>query len=90
MATAENVQTLSATAGEPLPIYRCVYLQADGKMDLVDVDDLRADGVSAEAVAADGDTFAHAPLGQPCVMKIAAEAPMPAPRPRPTAPTMGS
>ncbi len=74
MARAENVQTLSATAGEALPIYRCVYLQADGKYDLVDTDDLRADGVTAEEVVADLDTFALAPCSQPAIMKIEAEA----------------
>lgn len=74
MARAENVQTISATAGEALPIYRCVALQADGKYDLVGTDDRRADGVTAEAVAADGDTFALAPCSQPAIMKCEAEA----------------
>lgn len=74
MATADNVQTISAQAGEALPIYRFVYLQADGKYDLVDTDDLRADGVTAEEVAADLDIFALAPCSQPAVMKVEAEA----------------
>jgi len=74
MATAENVQTLSGTAGEALPIYRFIHLMADGKFDLVDTDDLRADGVTAEEVAADGDTFAYAPCAQPAVMKVEASA----------------
>ncbi len=78
MATAENVQTLSATAGEAIPIYRFVSLQSDGKFDIGGAggtDDFLADGVSAEAAAADGDLFAMAPCGQPAVMKVeAAEA----------------
>lgn len=76
MATAENVQTLSATAGEAIPIYRFISLQSDGKYDLgVGTDDFLADGVSAEAAAADGDLFAMAPCGQPAIMKVeAAEA----------------
>ncbi len=76
MATAENVQTLTATAGEAIPIYRFVSLQSDGKYDLgVGTDDFLAEGVSAEAAAADGDLFAMAPCGQPAIMKVeAAEA----------------
>lgn len=62
MARAENVQTLSATAGAVVRIYRFVQLQADGKFDEVGTAEARADGVSAEAVAADGDTFAMAQL----------------------------
>jgi hypothetical protein len=72
MARAENVQTISATAGEALPIYRFVTLQSDGKFDLTDTTDLRADGVTCEEVAADGDTFAMAPCSQPAVMKVTA------------------
>jgi hypothetical protein len=76
MATAENLQTLSATAGEAIAIYRFVSLQSDGKYDVgVGTDDFLAEGVSAEAAAADGDLFAMAPCGQPAIMKIeAAEA----------------
>ncbi len=78
MATAENVQTLSATAGEAIAIYRFVSLQADGKYDIGGAggtDDFLAEGVSAEAAAADGDLFAMAPCGQPAIMKVeAAEA----------------
>ncbi len=71
MATAENLQTLSATAGEAIAIYRFVSLQSDGKYDVgVGTDDFLADGVSAEAAAADGDLFAMAPCGQPAIMKI--------------------
>jgi len=72
MARAENVQTLTGIAGEALPIYRFVHLQADGKLDLVDTDDLRADGITAEAAAADGDVIAYAPCGQPAIMKVEA------------------
>ena len=72
MARAENVQTISAIAGEALAIYRFVHLMADGKFDYVDTDDLRADGVTAEAAAADLDVFALVPCGQPCVMKVEA------------------
>ena len=74
MATAENVDTLSGQAGEALPIYRFIYLRPDSKFDLVDTDDLRADGVTAEVAAADGDTFAYVPCGQPAVMKVEASA----------------
>jgi hypothetical protein len=76
MASAENVQTLSATAGEAIAIYRFISLQSDGKYDVgVGTDDFLADGVSAEAAAADGDLFAMAPCGQPAIMKLeAAEA----------------
>ena len=72
MARAENVQTISATAGEALAIYRFVHLMSDGKFDYVDTTDLRADGVTAEAAATDGDTFALAPCPQPAVMKVEA------------------
>jgi len=74
MSTAENLQTISMTAGEALPIYRFVFLQADGKCDLVDTDDLRADGVTCEAAAADGDLFAMAPVSQPATVKVEASA----------------
>ena len=74
MARAENVQTISAQAGEALPIFRFVHLMADGKFDLVDTDDLRADAVTAEAAAADGDTIAVAPTSQPAIMLVEASA----------------
>ena len=74
MATAENVQTISATAGEALPIYRFVQLQADSKYDLVGTAEQRADGVTAEEVVADGDRFALAPTPQPAIMKVEAGA----------------
>jgi len=72
MARAENVQTISATAGEALAIYRFVHLMADGKFDYVDTTDNRADAVTAEAAAADGDTIAVAPCGQPAIMLVEA------------------
>lgn len=59
MATAELVQTLSATAGSVVSLYRFVALAADGKYDHAGAD-ARADGVAAEAAAADADTFAMA------------------------------
>lgn len=72
MARAENVQTLTGIAGEALAIYRFIHLQSDGKFDYVDTDDLRADGVTAEKAAADGDVFAFAPIGQPAIMLVEA------------------
>ena len=74
MVRAENVQTLSGIAGEPLPIYRFVSLQADGKFDLVGVADTRADMVTAEAAAADGDVIAFQPCSSPTIMKVEAGA----------------
>ena len=74
MARAENVQTISGVAGEALAIYRFVHLMADGKFDYVDTDDLRADGVTAEAASADLDVIAIAPTSQPAVMKVEASA----------------
>lgn len=74
MARAENVQTLSGIAGEVLPIYRFVQLQADGKFDLVGVADTRADMVTAEAAAADGDLLALQPCASPTIMKVEAGA----------------
>lgn len=72
MATAENVQTITAQAGEALAIYRFVHLMSDGKYDYVDTDDLRADGVTAEAASADLAIFAMAPCNQPAIMKVEA------------------
>lgn len=72
MATAENLQTLSATAGAQVRIYRFVQLQTDGKYDEVGSAEARADGVAAEAAAADGDLFAMAPCSQPAIAKVEA------------------
>lgn len=74
MARAENVQTISGTAGEALPIYRFVQLQSDGKFDLggASGDDERMDAVTAQAAAADGDTVALQPLSSPTIMKVEA------------------
>jgi hypothetical protein len=62
MATAEGIKTLTAQAGGAVPIYRFVQLQSDGKYDVTGSADIRADGVSAEAAAADLDIFAMAEL----------------------------
>lgn len=62
MATAEGIHTLTVQAGAAVPIYRFIQLQSDGKYDLVGGADARADGVSAEAAAADLDIFAMAEL----------------------------
>ena len=62
MATAEGIKTLTAQAGAAVPIYRFVQLQSDGKYDVTGSADIRADGVSAEAAAADLDIFAMAEL----------------------------
>lgn len=59
MATAEKVETVSSTAGAAVSIYRFVQLQSDSKYDQCGAN-ARADGVSAEAAAADGDLFAMA------------------------------
>lgn len=72
MARAENVQTVSGIAGELLPIYRFVTLQTDGKFDLTDSTDGRADAVTAEAAAADGSLVAIVPCSQPAIMKVEA------------------
>lgn len=60
MATYQGVKTLTATAGAVVRIYRFVQLQADGKYDEVGTAQARADGVAAQAAAADGDAFAMA------------------------------
>lgn len=62
MARAENLKSLSGTAGAVVRIYRFVQLQADGKFDECGTADDRADGLAVEAAAADGDTFAFAEL----------------------------
>lgn len=72
MATAENLDTLSAIAGAAVRIYRFVQLQTDGKYDEVGSAEARADGLAVEAAAADGDLFAMAPCGQPAVGKVEA------------------
>lgn len=72
MARAENVQTLTGIAGEALAIYRFIHLMADGKFDYVDTDDLRADGITAEAASADLKVFAFAPISQPAIMLVEA------------------
>jgi hypothetical protein len=74
MSTAENIQTLTGTAGSAVPIYRFVKLAADGKFDLQATADARVDGVSAEAASADTKLFAVAPVSQPGVMKVEASA----------------
>jgi len=61
MATASNVNTITATAGSAVSVYRFVSLAADGKYDHTGAN-VRADGVSAEAAAADTDIFAMAQL----------------------------
>jgi hypothetical protein len=71
MARAENVQTLSVTAGAAVAIYRFLQLQTDGKFDQVGVAQARADGVSAEAtIDGDGDTIAMAQMQG--IMKVEA------------------
>lgn len=75
MARAENLQTLTGTAGSAVSIYRFIALAADGKYDHVGTADTgRPDSVSCEAAAADGDTFAHAPVSQPAIAKVEAGA----------------
>lgn len=73
MATAELVETVTAQAGAAVSIYRFVQLQSDGKFDQVGTAQARADGVSAEAAAADEDHFAMAVM-KPCIMKVEAGA----------------
>lgn len=58
MATYQNVETVTVTAGAAVRIYRFVQLQADGKYDEVGSAQARADGIAAGAAAADGDAFA--------------------------------
>lgn len=70
MSTALNVETFSGQGGAVVRIYRFVQLQSDGKFDEVGVAQARADGVAAEACAADGDTFAIASLKPGSVMKV--------------------
>lgn len=70
MARAENIETFSATAGAVVRIYRFVQLQSDGKFDEVGAAQGRADGVSAEAAAADGDIFAVCGLKPGSIMKV--------------------
>lgn len=60
MATADSIKTITVTAGAAVPIYRFVQLQSDGKFDPVGTAQARADGISAQAAAADLDVFAMA------------------------------
>ena len=62
MANYSNIETLTVTAGAAVRLYRFVQLQADGKFDEVGSAQARADGVCAEAAAADEDVFAMAEL----------------------------
>lgn len=62
MAVAELIQPLTMTAGAVVRLYRFVQVQSDGKLDEVGVAQARADGVAAEAAAADGDTFLMAQM----------------------------
>ena len=71
MATAEAIKTISVTAGSVVSLYRFLQLAADGKVDHCGVD-ARADGVAAEAAAADGDLMAMALMGGK--MKVEASA----------------
>lgn len=57
MATYQAVKTVSRIAGSAITIYRFVVLAADSKYDHVAGAQGRADGISAEGVAADGDVF---------------------------------
>lgn len=58
MASHQSTAPLSVTAGAVVRIYRFVTLQADGKYDESGSAQGRADGVAAQAAAADGDIFA--------------------------------
>jgi len=68
---AEIIETISVQAGAAVRLYRFVQLQSDGKFDEVGAAQARADGVAAEAAAADGDTFAMAVM-KPSRMKVEA------------------
>jgi hypothetical protein len=72
MSVSNLPNTVTVTAGEAIPIYRFMQLQADGKYDVADDAQGAVHGVSAEAAAADGDAIAMAlPMG---IMKIEAGA----------------
>lgn len=58
MATHQSSSPISVTAGSAVSLYRFVVLAADGKYDHVGSAQGRADGVSCQAAAADGDAFA--------------------------------
>ena len=73
MAQAEIIETITAQAGAAVRLYRFVQLQSDGKFDEVGAAQARADGVAAEAAAADEDYFAMAVM-KPSVMKVEAGA----------------
>lgn len=57
MAVYESIKTVTVTAGSDILLCRFVALAADGKYDHVGTAQVRADGVSAEGGAADGETF---------------------------------
>lgn len=66
------IPPVTVTAGEAVPIYRFVQLQADGKFDVADDAQGVIHGVSNEAAAADGDAMGmQLPLG---VAKVTAGA----------------
>lgn len=68
MATAQDVRTVSVTAGAAIRLYRFVQLQTSGKFIEVGVAQARADGVCAQAAAGDLSNFAMAlPSG---IMKV--------------------
>ena len=73
MTTYQGVNTVSVTAGSAITVYRFVAIAADGKYDHVGSAQARADGISAETVAADGDVF---PMVVPngCFAKVTAAA----------------
>jgi hypothetical protein len=65
---------MTAIAGAAVRIYRFVTLQTDGKYDESSGAQGRADGISAQAAAADGDVFAMQPLSGAGTMKVTAGA----------------
>jgi len=73
MATFQRLGTLSVRAGSAISLGRFVVLASDGKYDHVAGAQARADGVSAQAAAADEDCFAMQPLDG-SIMKIEAGA----------------
>jgi hypothetical protein len=74
MATFQRLNPLSVIAGAVVRIYRFVQLQSDGKYDEVGVAQSRADGVSCQAAAADGDAFSMEPCNGGGIMKVEAGA----------------
>jgi hypothetical protein len=73
MTAFQRCETLTVIAGAAVRLYRFVQLQADGKYDEVGVANSRADGVAAQAAAADGDAFAMAKMDGG-IMKVEAGA----------------